>query len=288
MKSSKASSWKAALHQRLHFHRRYRFVRFIYLIYRALVAFGPRCAIAYLKAGMRLPSRRTEPAAIPLGHEVALALRDCHTDLGIFEQVMLLGDLSFEDDQLNPRYIIDAGAHIGCASIYYALKYPAAQIIAVEAEASNFSQLCKNTAGIPAIRPLHAAVFHRSGQVCLLNPTDQPWGFQFGGQGESPTDSRPSVRAVTVAELIDLSGFPHVDILKLDIEGAEREVFASDSQSWLQQVRVMTVELHDRIKPGCTASFEKAVSTLPHETSKTFSNVLWRNLSSSGRWRTES
>jgi|GEM_PF-2898415 len=265
--------------QKILFDARFRRLRTPYLFCRAIVTLGPDGAFDYLLAKLRGSPRSAAPASIAIGRGLRLSLRDCRTDLEIFEQVMLLGDLMIKPSGTSPNYIIDAGAHIGCSSLYYALKFPGARILAVEAEASNFRQLRKNTENIPAIHPLHAAVFHRSGQVVVTNPGDQPWGFQVGDPDQAALDSGSTIRAQTIDELIRLSGFPHIDILKLDIEGAEREIFAADTGSWLPLVRMIVVELHDRIKPGCTQSFEQAVSGLPHELIRTLNNVIWINRS---------
>ncbi len=41
-------------------------------------------------------------------------------------------------------------------------------------------------------------------------------------------------------------------MLKLDIEGAEKSIFSCDVEGWLPHVRVLCVELHDRLIDGCT------------------------------------
>ncbi len=51
----------------------------------------------------------------------------------------------------SPETIVDAGANIGVTSIYFANRYPGAKIFAVEAEASNFAMLVKNTQAYPSI-----------------------------------------------------------------------------------------------------------------------------------------
>jgi hypothetical protein len=45
-----------------------------------------------------------------------------------------------------------------------------------------------------------------------------------------------------------------IDILKIDIEGAEKEVF-EDSSLWIDKVDSLIVELHERMKPGCNRTF---------------------------------
>ena len=52
------------------------------------------------------------------------------------------------------------------------------------------------------------------------------------------------------------------DILKLNVNGAEREIFSEDShyQSWLPYTKVLIIELHDRMKRDCSHNFFHAIS----------------------------
>ena len=72
-------------------------------------------------------------------------LRDNESDKAIFFQVFYekqydLYRIDFPDAQR----IIDGGANIGCASVYFSLRFPKAQILAIEPENNNFSLLKKN------------------------------------------------------------------------------------------------------------------------------------------------
>ena len=56
-----------------------------------------------------------------------------------------------------------------------------------------------------------------------------------------------------------MSGLKQIDVLKLDIEGSERELFLKDT-TWLNHVSIIAIELHDRYEPGCTrAVYQKLV-----------------------------
>jgi hypothetical protein len=55
-----------------------------------------------------------------------------------------------------------------------------------------------------------------------------------------------------------------VNLLKLDIEGSEKEVF-SNARPWIDRVDAISIELHDRFKPGCTRAFFGAVTDFPIE-----------------------
>ena len=49
---------------------------------------------------------------------------------------------------------------------------------------------------------------------------------------------------------------PFIDLLKVDIEGAEKEVFGTCD--WIGSVRCLVIELHDRFKPGCREAVSSA------------------------------
>jgi hypothetical protein len=72
------------------------------------------------------------------------------------------------------------------------------------------------------------------------------------------------VQGVTVDTIMKEQGIDHVDILKIDIEGAEREVFR-DPSSWLRKVDALIIELHERMKPGCNRSFYNATNDFDNE-----------------------
>ncbi len=51
-----------------------------------------------------------------------------------------------------------------------------------------------------------------------------------------------------------------IDILKLDIEGAEAELFCANYENWLGKTNVIIIELHDRIREGCSEALYKATA----------------------------
>ncbi len=52
------------------------------------------------------------------------------------------------------------------------------------------------------------------------------------------------------------TGIVSIDLLKVDIEGAEIEVF--ESCPWIKNVQITAIELHERVRPGCSATVTKA------------------------------
>jgi FkbM family methyltransferase len=191
----------------------------------------------------------------------APALRLGTTDVSVYRQVMV--DQEYEFNLIKqPRVIIDAGAHIGLASIWFATRYPNALIVAIEPEPGNFELLAANTASYPNVHALRAALWSTDSDVDLLDPGWGTWGFRIGEASRSK-DGRV-VPGVTIASLMGQYGLTHIDLLKVDIEGAEIEVF-SNCSSWIENVDGIVAELHDRFRPGCSRAFFHAVKEFPSE-----------------------
>jgi FkbM family methyltransferase len=188
-------------------------------------------------------------------------LRVGTTDVDVYRQVMV--DREYECNlSVAPEVIIDAGAHIGLASIWFATRYPNALIVAVEPETDNFELLVANTVAYPNVQAVRAALWVTDGDVDLLDPGWGTWGFRIGDRATG--DNKKVVCGVSLPRLMDRFRLDHIDLLKLDIEGSEVEVF-SQCSSWIDQVEGIVVELHDRIRPGCSRAFFGAVRDFTHE-----------------------
>ena len=157
-----------------------------------------------------------------------------------------------------PRLILDCGGNIGCAAIYFANKYPSAQIYSIEPEKNNFELLKYNTHLYDNIHIMKSALWDKE---TFIRVEDRGFGIAGFMTFETNSDDPDAFKTTTVSKLLAESGLNNIDILKLDIEGAEKEVFAApDVDEWLPKVTVLIIELHDRMKRGCSYEFFKAVS----------------------------
>jgi FkbM family methyltransferase len=186
-----------------------------------------------------------------ISHPVTLRLRT--SDAYVFDEVFHREEYAI--DLLAPKVIIDAGANIGLASVYFANRFPNARIIAVEPELSNYEVLVRNTKAYKKITPVRAALWKSDGQVFVDAPSPssraEHWAFVTREKG------RDAVEAVTVSSLCERFQIRSVDLLKVDIEGAEVELFSQDA--WLDRVSCIMIELHDRFRPGCTEIVHKSL-----------------------------
>lgn len=202
---------------------------------------------------------RTQPGGLP--HRAYI--RNTFCDESVVYQVFGNHDYDLEYPTA-PTTIIDAGANIGMASLYLSQRFPDARILAVEPDPENFAILSLNTAMDSNIICLKGAVWTERGEIELLDPGTGPWGFQARSATSARASPnhivrRSSVDAFTIADLMELLDTDRIDLLKMDIEGGEREVFA-DSGEWIDSIDQIAIELHDDIHPGCRAAVERATA----------------------------
>ena len=208
-------------------------------------------------ATFRLCRRPRELAIVPLQSAHPVYLRIDTSDFCAYRDVLIFGTKSYDPGMpdFNPNTIVDAGAHIGMASISFALKYPTARIIAIEPEPSNFAALLRNIAPYKMITPIQAALWREDGEVALGASNAHPKGaFQI------VENSPQRVRAITMETAMRETGIDSIDLLKVDVEGAEIELF--ESCPWISNVQVVAIELHDRIRPGCSSAVKNAAGDL--------------------------
>jgi len=194
------------------------------------------------------------------GLKYAFTMRAQSSDLATFDQVFTNRESEIPVEG-NPKLIVDAGANIGLTSIAYANRFPDAEIIAIEMEPKNFETLKINTSRYKNIRCLNKALWHEQTFVALSNPEDQEWAYRVK---DSPRENEIQIPTITMDEIVNLANDRPVDLLKIDIEGAELELFNATNTNWLKHVRTMAVELHDRFQPGCSDALSRAISRHAH------------------------
>jgi FkbM family methyltransferase len=189
--------------------------------------------------------------------ESPLTIRAATPDVIVFEQVYV-DRLHDVEPLFEPKLIVDAGAHIGCVTASLAARFPRSKILAIEPDSANYTLLARNIAPYPNVLPIRAAIWHRPAVLSISNPEDKSWAFQMRqvSRGETGTTI-----GLTIPEILKWLGSSDIDILKLDLEGEEREIFeAAASEDWLRRVREIRVELHERMVPGCEEAVDKALA----------------------------
>jgi FkbM family methyltransferase len=174
------------------------------------------------------------------------------------------------------RFIIDCGANIGCATFYLLHRYPEARAVVVEPDAGNMIVCRRNLAPFrERVTFVEAGVWSAPGPLVVERGTfgdGAEWSYQVR---PSRADEKPDVNAVTVSDLLAAGGFPRVDVLKVDIEGAESEVFGPTAAGWLRLVRNLAIEIHG---PECARIVAGAFDGFQFEPGCSGELTLFRNI----------
>lgn len=179
-----------------------------------------------------------------------------------------------------PSTIVDAGANIGCASIFFAHEYPDARIIAIEPDTDNYEILAENVRPYRNISVVHAALWPSDAILEVVDPGLGHWGIRVrlpaAGAALEPyqkADGRRRSRSVrdilrrigmswrrsparvtehlyghvpgiSLPEIMRRFSVSFIDLLKVDIEGAEYALFAGPLP-WLSVVGAIVMEVHN-------------------------------------------
>ena len=185
-------------------------------------------------------------------------IRVADSDLPIFYQVF--GELQYDMNyylQYKPLTIVDAGSNVGYSCLYFASLFPEARIVGIEPQSQNFKQLQYNTSGYKNIKVMQAGVWHQS---CTITIKDEgEWSASFEVK-ESNDPAAGTLRGITIDEIAAENDFTSIDILKMDIEGAEFKLFANNPHTWLKKTRCLIIELHDLLQPGTSQVFFKEMA----------------------------
>lgn len=141
------------------------------------------------------------------------------TDLEVLNEVLVLREYALELRE-PPRTILDLGSHIGATLLFFRATYPEARIVGVEADPLTFAVLERNAARLAAVTVHHAAVAAHDGHLSFVS-ADQPWVSSVPQGPAAPGAGGETVPGRRIDSLMRETGLDTVDLLKIDVEGAE-------------------------------------------------------------------
>jgi FkbM family methyltransferase len=214
--------------------------------------------------GVSFPARRLSVEVSEYEVSLRLGTTDPHTFIQVFVQ------RDYETPYLpeTANVIVDLGANVGLSAVFFAQRYPAARLFCVEPEPTNHAALRGNTAALgDRVVCEHAAVWLADGTVEIA-VDDGHWGAKVSDHGSS-------VPAYRFKSLWHRWGRPHIDMLKVDIEGTEVELFA-DTAEWLDHVDFVMAETHDRFRPDSEGAVRRALRDSFEEMPASGENLVFR------------
>jgi FkbM family methyltransferase len=209
-----------------------------------------------------------------LGYPHPVYLRLGSSDVPTFDQVFVQEQYSPAANlSISPKSMIDCGANVGYATLYFLNRYPDLTAIAVEPDSANLEVCRRNlSAYSDHVQIFQAGVWNCNSRLVL---SGTGWGVHVR---QASLSEASDVEGLDLNSLIEALPAKEVDLLKVDIEGSELVVFDESSGSWLPRVRNIAIELHGE---QCSAKFFKALRNYRYDLSESGELTLCLNLRSS-------
>lgn len=185
-----------------------------------------------------------------------LFIRKNSSDFPVFREIFfeLEYDFKFPNDA---KVIIDAGANTGMAAVYFTNRFPNAKILSLEPDDENYRMLIKNTEDLKNVVAIKRALWPNNIFLSISDASkDGTAGIQVG---EKKDASKSEVLGINIESLLVEYDIKYIDIFKLDIEGAEYEIFINECSTWLSRTKIIIIETHDRFKNYCTKALFDAL-----------------------------
>jgi len=176
------------------------------------------------------------------------------TDIIVFREVFM--DDEYHTSFKNPNIIFDGGSYIGLYAIVMKNKYPNAKIVCIEPDPENFEILKKNVLPYDHIYVEKCGLWDKDTNLKVIDKYNcGKWGIIVEEDLINGT-----IPATSINSLLKKYSCEHIDILKLNIEGSEKQLFSKNYTSWLSKVNYIVIELHDGIQSGCSKTFFEAIN----------------------------
>ncbi len=179
-----------------------------------------------------------------------ITLRGGSSDFLIFDQIMI------EDEYAPLRNmeistVLDLGANIGLASIWFLNHFENARVVAVEANPDNYNAISNNLGPYgERINLVRGAVWPRRADLSIARRVNES---DAQVHESLPTDDpKDRISGWDIPSLMELGKFKTLDLLKIDIEGSEIALFRSGAERWLPLTKNICIELHG---PQCETAF---------------------------------
>jgi FkbM family methyltransferase len=213
----------------------------------------------------------------PAGYLFPLTVRRADSDRVVVHQVIVREEYGPVSALPDVRLVVDCGANIGVSSYYFLHRYPAARLIAIEPDAQNCS-LCRQN-----LRPfgdratvVHAALWpeRRPMRIAPSSRRLGSWGLRVEPVA-APARELAEVEGLTIPDILARAHAQGpIDLIKIDIEGAETEVFRV-SPPWLASIRNIAIELHG---DAARAAFAAALSGYAYSWEDVHESTIVRGL----------
>jgi FkbM family methyltransferase len=184
------------------------------------------------------------------------------TDLFTFWMIFLSNEYKLPKTiTKKPSFIIDAGSNIGLASLFYQFSYPNIPIYAIELEESNLSLLRANLMPYENVRVIDKALWFERTILSIETPEESRKKDSFSVSADISRINSKKIETVTPLDILKHAKNDDIILFKIDIEGAELELFSHNVSDWINLVDIFVIETHERFKSNSKVKVLEVLET---------------------------
>lgn len=175
------------------------------------------------------------------------------SDYNVFNQVFIQKEYEptlsfFKSNNIKLDTMIDAGSNIGLTTIYFKNFYPNLKIACIEPDQNNFNLLKENTnfsENPNSVVLFNAGLLGVSGKSLEVTSSFRGGG-DWAKQVELTNSKETNLKSVTIQDIMQKCDFNTLDLLKIDIEGAESFLIDKETNlDFLEKTKLISIEIHD-------------------------------------------
>lgn len=205
--------------------------------------------MGYLPAFCYVITSRNKPDEIAYGNYKGQKFCFRRRDIPVIREIFYSGEYDFLIPALQKEtapFVFDVGAHIGVFSIWVHSINPKAKIVSIEASPETFQILSKNIACARSQGRMweahHSAAWKSDGSIAFENSHQSTMSHKVSDAGSIHV---PSISLASVIH--QFSGGQKIDVMKIDIEGAEEAFVVSGGPGPFNVVQSVVIELHPKM-----------------------------------------
>jgi FkbM family methyltransferase len=182
-----------------------------------------------------------------VGHRIVAF--DYETIYYLFDEIFFRNEYMFHANKKDP-VVIDCGANIGLATIFFKWVYPKSVIYSFEPDQDTFKLLNNNISAnkLNGVSLFNSAVGDSDGKINFYVDTKKAGSLKMSTRRRNLSDDKVTVDSISLASFIVKHNIREIDFLKMDIEGSEYQVMMDLERNGIfQKINKIVVEYHHKI-----------------------------------------
>lgn len=217
--------------------------KFIYFRNRMAIKCTGKCKLLKLRyAGQKL-SIRTFSTDIMLVDSILIGNLENKIWMGEYWQV----ERYLQTINSDKPVVIDAGANIGLFTRVVLKRKPNAKIFSIEPQINNYKILKMNTEEYNNVVCMQKGLWSKECSLEVIERETGDWGFMVK---QTEKNGEDIIDAISIEYLLNHYNIENIDLIKMDIEGSEYEIFSSGNLEWLNKCSAIVIETHNHIVKG--------------------------------------